>query len=41
MVYTYYCGLRIDLGSGLNKFPDCIGIDRLDYAETDIVHDLN
>lgn len=33
--------MRIDLGSGKHKFRDCIGIDRIDYPDTDIVHDFN
>ncbi|MCC3371655.1 methyltransferase domain-containing protein [Cohnella sp. REN36] len=33
--------MRIDLGCGKNKFRDCIGIDRIAYHNTDIVHDLN
>ncbi|MBJ9992297.1 MULTISPECIES: methyltransferase domain-containing protein [Paenibacillus] len=33
--------MRIDLGCGKNKFRECIGIDKMDYAETDIVHDIN
>lgn len=33
--------MRIDLGSGRNKFHECIGIDKIDYPETDIVHDFN
>ncbi|CAH0122672.1 hypothetical protein PAE9249_05257 [Paenibacillus sp. CECT 9249] len=33
--------MRIDLGCGNNKFRDCIGIDRIAYPNTDIVHDFN
>lgn len=29
------------MGSGINKFKDCIGIDRIRYEMTDIVHDYN
>ncbi|WFR60918.1 methyltransferase domain-containing protein [Paenibacillus amylolyticus] len=33
--------VRIDLGSGENKHTGCIGIDKIPYATTDIVHDFN
>ncbi|WP_068784875.1 methyltransferase domain-containing protein [Paenibacillus phocaensis] len=33
--------MRIDLGSGKQKFPNCIGIDRVAYLDTDLVHDFN
>ncbi|MGG4480832.1 methyltransferase domain-containing protein [Paenibacillus illinoisensis] len=33
--------MRIDLGSVENKHTNCIGIDKIPYATTDIVHDYN
>lgn len=33
--------MRIDLGSGENKHRDCIGMDRVNYEATDIIHDFN
>lgn len=33
--------MRIDLGCGKNKFRGCIGIDKTNYPETDIVCDIN
>ncbi|WP_019912178.1 class I SAM-dependent methyltransferase [Paenibacillus sp. HW567] len=33
--------MRIDLGSGKNKYRDCIGIDRINFKETDMIHDFN
>ncbi|MFE6074219.1 methyltransferase domain-containing protein [Paenibacillus sp. NPDC057886] len=33
--------MRIDLGSGKQKFNHCIGIDRIAYPDTDLVHDFN
>ncbi|MFC4596711.1 methyltransferase domain-containing protein [Cohnella hongkongensis] len=33
--------MRIDLGSGKRKFKHCIGIDRIAYPDTDLVHDFN
>ncbi|MFB9275805.1 class I SAM-dependent methyltransferase [Cohnella cellulosilytica] len=33
--------MRIDLGSGKQKFDHCIGIDRIAYPDTDLVHDFN
>ncbi|MCW3795671.1 hypothetical protein OM416_29200 [Paenibacillus sp. LS1] len=33
--------MRIDLGSGENKHIGCIGIDKIPYVTTDIVHDYN
>ncbi|NUU73933.1 methyltransferase domain-containing protein [Paenibacillus xylanilyticus] len=33
--------MRVDLGSGTNKYKDCIGIDRFDHEMTDMVHNFN
>ncbi|ASA19933.1 hypothetical protein [Paenibacillus donghaensis] len=33
--------MRVDLGSGKRKHRDCVGIDRISYAGTDMVHDFN
>lgn len=33
--------MRIDLGSGNRKFQNCVGIDRIAYADTDLVFDYN
>ncbi|WNS45224.1 methyltransferase domain-containing protein [Paenibacillus sp. MMS20-IR301] len=33
--------MRIDLGSGRSKHANCIGIDRVGYKGTDLIHDFN